>query len=923
MLAAVGAESLDDLIDQTVPERIRTSRPLSVGAALAEAAALARLRGYAARNEVRKSYLGMGYSDTIVPPIILRNILENPGWYTQYTPYQAEISQGRLEALLIFQTMIEDLTGLPIANASLLDEATAAAEAMTMSMRHREDESVNAFFVASNCHPQVIEVVRTRAEPLGVEIIVDCPAKFDFSRNVFGVLLQYPGTDGEIFDDEAFAARAHAHGALVTVAADILGLVILRPPGEWGADIVVGSSQRFGVSMGYGGPHAAFIATKEEFKRNLPGRLVGVSIDATGRPAMRLSLGTREQHIRREKATSNICTAQVLLAICSAMYAVWHGPDGLRNIAWRVHTLAAALASGLRVAGWPVGGRPFFDTVKVTSGGQTADVLARADAAGVNLRRLDANTLTIALDETTSVDDLTTLLEVFGVECDVQSLDADEAIPTDLRRQSGILSHAHFHRYHSETEMLRFLNRLVAKDLSLTTCMIPLGSCTMKLNATTEMIPVTWSAIGGLHPFAPVDQAQGYAMIFRELEGWLSDLTGFAATSLQPNAGSQGEYAGLLVIRAYHRSRGEIHRDVCLIPQSAHGTNPASAALAGMKVVVVKCDASGNIDLVDLTARAHEHAKNLAALMVTYPSTHGVFEEAIKDVCAIIHANGGQVYMDGANLNALVGLVRPGEIGADVCHINLHKTFCIPHGGGGPGMGPICCAPQLAPFLPGHSVIKTGGESAVTAVSAAPWGSASILPISWAYIAMMGADGLADATRIAILNANYIASRLAPHYPVLYTGANGRVAHECILDLRPLKAVSGIDVTDVAKRLMDYGFHAPTVSFPVAGTLMIEPTESEAKIELDRFIDAMIAIRHEITAVERGEWPKIDNPLKNAPHTAEAVTAAEWTHPYTREVAAFPSAAQRAHKFWPPVARINDVHGDRNLICSCPPLEAY
>ncbi|MBM4367142.1 MAG: aminomethyl-transferring glycine dehydrogenase, partial [Deltaproteobacteria bacterium] len=807
MLATVGAASLDALIDSTVPALIRTERPLATGAALSEVDALARARGYADANQVFRSYLGMGYHDTVTPGVILRNILENPGWYTQYTPYQAEISQGRMEALLIFQTMVEDLTGLPIANASLLDEATAAAEAMTMSHGLRKGDAVNAFFVADNCHPQTIEVVRTRAAPLGIEVLVGNPGSFAFDTPVFGVLLQYPATDGAIYDDRALVERARAHGAIVTVAADILSLTMLTPPGEWGADICVGSAQRFGVPLGYGGPHAAFFACRDEYKRAMPGRLIGVSVDATGKPALRLTLQTREQHIRREKATSNICTAQVLLAIVAAMYAVYHGPDGLRRIASRAHGMASALAAGLANAGHAVSELPFFDTVRVHVGSRAPVVLAQAHARAINLRDLGNGTLAIALDECTSVADVADILACFGASTPAASLPVDNRIPAAFRRGTAFLTHAHFNRYHSETEMLRFISRLQSRDLSLTATMIPLGSCTMKLNATAEMIPVTWPGFGKIHPFAPAAQAQGYAQLFADLEGWLADITGFAATSLQPNAGSQGEYAGLLAIRAYHLSRGDAHRDVCLIPSSAHGTNPASAALAGMRVVVVKCDPSGNIDVADLRARAEEHRAQLAALMVTYPSTHGVFEAAIKDICAIVHHNGGQVYMDGANLNALVGLVRPGELGADVCHINLHKTFCIPHGGGGPGMGPICCGAHLAPFLPGHPVVQTGGQAG--AVSAAPWGSSSILPISWMYIAMMGADGLALATKTAILNANYVSTRLAPHYPVLYTGENGRVAHECILDLRPIKAATGVEVVDVAKRLMDYGFHAP------------------------------------------------------------------------------------------------------------------
>ena len=923
MCAALGVSSIDELIEQAVPANIRTSRPLALPPAHSEEAALARIAGYAAKNKVFKSFLGMGYSDTVTPGVILRNILENPGWYTQYTPYQAEISQGRMEALLIFQTMVSDLTGLPIANASMLDEGTAAAEAMTLSFGARKDDAVNTFLVSEHCHPQTIEVVRTRAEPLGIEVIVAEPSTFDFSQRIFGMLLQYPATDGHVRDERSLVEACHAQGALVTVAADLLALIVLEAPGAWGADIVVGNSQRFGVPLGYGGPHAAFFATREEYKRSIPGRLIGVTIDGEGKPALRLTLQTREQHIRREKATSNICTAQVLLAIISGMYAVYHGPDGLRRIAARVHALTSALASGLDGGGFRLAAEAIFDTVRVEAGAAGAGVMAAAEARGLNFRRLAGGDIVIALDETTSEADVAAILGAFGLSVNVGALGAPNRLPSQLRRATPILTHAHFHRYHSETEMLRFIWRLQSRDLSLTATMIPLGSCTMKLNATAEMIPVTWKGIGGLHPFAPLGQAEGYAELFGELEAWLADITGFAATSLQPNAGSQGEYAGLLVIRAYHRSRGDQHRNVCLIPQSAHGTNPASAALAGMRVVIVKCDASGNIDVEDLRARATEHREALACLMVTYPSTHGVFEAAIKDICAIVHEHGGQVYMDGANLNAQVGLVRPGELGADVCHINLHKTFCIPHGGGGPGMGPICCAAQLAPFLPGHGVMGLGGPQAIGAVSAAPWGSASILPISWAYILMMGADGLTAATKMAILSANYVASRLNPHFPVLYSGENGRVAHECILDLRPLKAATGVEVVDVAKRLMDYGFHAPTVSFPVVGTLMVEPTESESKVELDRFIDAMISIREEIAKVERGEWPRADNPLKNAPHTATAVTAAEWALPYSREVAAFPSRHQHAYKFWPPIRRVNDVYGDKNVVCACPPIEDY
>ncbi len=923
MLGELGYSSLEALIAATVPAAIRTSRPLGLPPARGEREVLDDLAAMIGKNKVLRSFIGMGYSDTVLPPVILRNILENPGWYTQYTPYQAEISQGRLEALLNYQTMIADLTGLPVANASLLDEGTAAAEAMAMSHNLATAES-RTFFVADNCHPQTIDVVRTRARPLGIEVLVGDPAQFDFSTPIFGALLQYPATDGSVFDDRAFIERVKAQGGLVTVAADLLALTVLTSPGELGADIAVGNSQRFGVPFGYGGPHAAFFSTKDEHKRHMPGRLIGVSIDAKGRPALRLTLQTREQHIRREKATSNICTAQVLLAIIASMYAVYHGPAGLKRIAQRVHGLAALLAAGLRKLGKDVGARPFFDTVRVN--GVDADaVLAAAEARGYNLRKLDATTVTIALDETVTVDEIKALLDVFAggrSGLDLGKLDFDTSLGA-FARTSPYLTHPTFSKYHSETEMLRYIKRLEGRDLSLAFSMIPLGSCTMKLNATTEMLPVTWPGIGKLHPFVPAHQATGYREMFKQLEAWLAEITGFAATSLQPNAGSQGEYTGLLTIRAYHEERGDTHRDVCLIPSSAHGTNPASAAMAGMKVVVVKCDANGNIDVADLEARAEEHRDRLAALMVTYPSTHGVFEAAIKDITSIVHANGGQVYMDGANMNALVGLVRPAELGADVCHINLHKTFCIPHGGGGPGMGPICVAAHLAPYLPGHSVVATGGERAIGAVSAAPWGSASILPISWAYIAMMGGEGLTRATQVAILSANYLAARLAPHYPVLYTGQNGRVAHECIVDVRQLKASTAVEVVDIAKRLMDYGFHAPTVSFPVAGTMMIEPTESESKEELDRFVQALVSIRQEIAAIERGEYDKADNPLKNAPHTAETVTGDEWTHRYSRSVAAFPAAWTRASKFWPSVARINDVHGDRNVICTCPPIEAY
>jgi glycine dehydrogenase len=934
MLREIGAATLDRLIDDTVPTDIRFAGALDLPAAVGEAEVLDELRVLAAKNRVWKSFIGMGYSDCFTPPVILRNILENPGWYTQYTPYQAEISQGRLEALLNFQTMVADLTGLPIANASLLDEGTAAAEAMHMlyglaPALDKSDgaESAAVFLVADNCHPQTIEVVRTRALPLGIEVRVGDAAKFDFSGGrVFGVLLQYPATDGALQDWRDLTRRAHDAGALVAMATDLLALTVLTPPGELGADIAVGSAQRFGVPLGYGGPHAAFFATRAEWVRKMPGRLIGVSQDAHGNMALRMALQTREQHIRREKATSNICTAQVLLAVIAGMYAVYHGPRGLREIAERVAALAAALARGLERLGVRVAHRTFFDTVRVD--GSAADVerwLTAAASREINLRRLSPTAVTIALDETTTLADVAALSSVFGPgeRKAAVAAEGDLALPAELARRTPYLTHPVFNRHHSETEMLRYMRRLEARDLSLTHAMIPLGSCTMKLNATVEMLPVTWPEWGRIHPFAPPAQAEGYRAMFASLERMLSTITGFAATSLQPNAGSQGEYAGLLVIRAFHDSRGQGHRDVCLIPSSAHGTNPASAVMAGYRVVVVACDDGGNVDLADLEAKARTHADRLAALMVTYPSTHGVFEAGIRRICQIVHEHGGQVYMDGANLNAQVGLCRPADIGADVCHINLHKTFCIPHGGGGPGMGPISVGAHLAPFLPGHPLVPTGGDKAIGPISAAPWGSASILLISWTYIRLMGAAGLARASKVAILNANYIAARLGPHYPVVYKGAAGRVAHECIVDVRPLKKTAGIEVDDVAKRLMDYGFHAPTMSFPIPGTLMIEPTESESKAELDRFCDAMIAIRAEIAEVESGSAPREGNVLKNAPHTAAALLAAEWPHPYPRERAAFPLPYVRAAKFWPAVGRLDNVLGDRKLHCSCPDISEY
>ncbi len=929
MLATLGVGSMPELIDQTVPAAIRLPQPLNLPPARSESEILADLRQMAGKNKLYRSYIGMGYAGCITPPVIQRNILENPGWYTQYTPYQAEIAQGRLEALLNFQTMITDLTGMEIANASMLDEGTAAAEAMTLCKRAMPRKSTaNVFFVSELCHPQTIDVVRTRAEPMGYEVVVGDHTSYDFSQPTFGVLVQYPATDGAILDYEEFAAAAHQHNALVVVAADLLALTLLRPPAEFGADVVVGNSQRFGVPMGYGGPHAAYMSTTDGHKRLMPGRLIGVSVDATGKPAMRLALQTREQHIRRDKATSNICTAQVLLAVMASMYAVYHGPEGITRIARRVQLLTAVLAQALAKAGYNLGDAPVFDTLKISGGPRSqAEIESAALGKGINMRYFDDGAVGVSLDETVTVADLRDLLDCFGApQADFEALAAKVNLvyPAPFARSGPeILSHPVFHSYRSETDMLRYMHQLQARDLSLTHSMIPLGSCTMKLNATTEMIPVTWPEFGGLHPFAPADQAEGYRDMFRRLEAWLADITGFAAVSLQPNAGSQGEYTGLLMIRAYHNSRGQGHRHICLIPSSAHGTNPASAAMTGMEVVVVACDDQGNIDVDDLRAKADQHADNLAALMVTYPSTHGVFEAAIREICQIIHDRGGQVYMDGANMNAMVGLSSPGAIGADVCHLNLHKTFSIPHGGGGPGMGPIGVAAHLAPFLPGHTVVAgVGGGDASGAVSAAPWGSASILPISYAYIAMMGGDGLTKASEVAILNANYVAARLEPHYPVLYKGANGRVAHECIIDMRHFRHTCGIEVEDVAKRLMDFGFHAPTMSFPVAGTLMIEPTESESKAELDRFCEAMIAIRQEIADVEEGRIDPQNNPLKHAPHTA-AVIAGEWERPYSREQAAFPTTWVKETKFWPYVSRIDNVYGDRNLFCVCLPVEEY
>jgi glycine dehydrogenase len=930
MLKVLGFDSLEALIDATVPGAIRLNRSLHLEQGKGEYELLNELKEIAQENQVFRSFIGMGYSNCITPPVIQRNILENPGWYTQYTPYQPEIAQGRLEALLNFQTMVTDLTGLEIANASLLDEGTAAAEAMSMSFGLSKTES-KIFWVSSACHPQTIEVVKTRAIPLGIDVVIGDHRTFEFNQPVFGVLLQYPASDGVIYDYSAFIEKAHAAGALVTVAADLLSLTLLKPPGEFGADIAVGNTQRFGVPLGYGGPHAAYFATKEAFKRQLPGRLVGVSKDANGHPALRLALQTREQHIRRDKATSNICTAQVLLAVIAGMYAVYHGAEGLRRIAERIHCMTGILAEGLRQLGYTLGSEPFFDTLRVeVPVGKAKDIVRRAHSHQVNLRQIDPQTFGISLDETVSSDDLIALFQIFAGDRaahftpeDILSHCPISALPDALQRTTPYLTHPVFHSYHSETELLRYMYRLQSKDLSLTTAMIPLGSCTMKLNATSEMVPITWAEFGQIHPFAPLDQTKGYQILFEQLSAWLAEITGFAGISLQPNAGSQGEYAGLLVIRQYHEARGEAHRNVCLIPQSAHGTNPASAVMAGMRVVAVACDSEGNIDVADLKLKAEQHRDNLAALMVTYPSTHGVFEESILEICDVVHANGGQVYMDGANMNAQVGLCRPADFGADVCHLNLHKTFCIPHGGGGPGMGPIGVARHLVPFLPNHSVIPVSGSQGIGAISAAPWGSASILPISWMYIALMGAEGLKKATEVAILNANYIAKRLEGHYPVLYKGKNGLVAHECIIDLRQFKKTAEIEVDDIAKRLIDYGFHPPTVSWPVAGTIMVEPTESESKQELDRFCDAMIAIREEIREIEEGKADRKDNLLKNAPHTAIALTSDDWNHPYSRQRAAYPTTWTKENKFWAAVGRIDQAYGDRNLVCTCLPMEAY
>jgi len=935
MLKLLGYESLEKLVDAVIPPAIRLRRPLDLPAAKGEREASEALREIMSHNKVFRSFIGQGYYDTITPPVIQRNVLENPGWYTAYTPYQAEIAQGRLEALLNFQTMVADLTGLDIANASMLDEATAAAEAMTMLHSVRVNPAAHLFFVSNACHPQTLDVVRTRAVPQGIEVVVGDASDFNPDATCFGALLQYPGTDGAIIDESKFIQSIHQVGGKVAVATDLLALTLLKPPGEFGADVAVGSAQRFGVPLGYGGPHAAFFATKDELKRHMPGRLIGLSHDVHGRPAMRLALQTREQHIRRDKATSNICTAQVLLAAMASMYAVYHGPKGLREIAERVHGMTVWLGSVLEVLGYSIGKIHFFDTLRITTSAKWSahEIVQEALLHSVNLRVIDSDTVGISLDETTTYADLAILIRIFGkgeeagrIESLVNFSEEEEplCLPESLLRISAYLTHPVFNSHRTETEMLRYIRKLESRDLSLCTSMIPLGSCTMKLNASVEMFPVSWPTVGKLHPFAPNEQTRGYQTLFRQLEEWLAEITGLAAVSLQPNAGSQGEYAGLLAIRAYHQARGEEFRRVCLIPVSAHGTNPASAVMAGMSVVPVACDAQGNINIDDLRAKAEKHAANLAAAMITYPSTHGVFEETIIEAAQIVHSYGGQVYMDGANLTAQVGLCRPSDFGIDVCHMNLHKTFCIPHGGGGPGVGPIAVAAHLVDYLPGHVVIAPGeARREEGAVSAAPWGSASILVISWMYIAMLGAEGLTRATQTAILNANYMAKRLEPYFKVLYRGHSNLVAHEFILDSRPWKQAAGIEVEDIAKRLMDYGFHAPTISFPVPGTMMIEPTESESKEELDRFCEALIAIHGEMERVVSGEWPRDNNPLKNAPHTAASVSADVWDCPYNRELAAFPVSWLREHKFWPYVGRIDNVYGDRNLICSCPPMTAY
>ncbi|MBE7175899.1 MAG: aminomethyl-transferring glycine dehydrogenase [Mucilaginibacter polytrichastri] len=930
MLKRTGAKSLDDLIDQTIPASIRLKRPLALPEARTEYQYLHDLAKVAAKNRVFTSYIGQGYYGTVTPGVIQRNILENPGWYTQYTPYQAEIAQGRLQALLNFQTMVIDLTGMEIANASLLDEGTAAAEAMFMQYTLRKNASAKKFFVSTSVFTHTTDILKTRSEPYGIELVIGEAQNTAFDESYFGAIIQYPAADGALHDYRAFADALHEKNIKLTVVADLMSLALLTPPGEWGADVVVGTTQRFGIPMGFGGPHAAYFATKEEYKRNIPGRIIGVTVDTSGNYALRMALQTREQHIRRDKATSNICTAQALLAIMAGFYAAYHGPQGIRNIAGRIHALAVTVSDALEQLGYKQENSSFFDTLFITTGDLTNSIHAEALDKELNLH-YRANSVTIAIDETTTFGDIEVLVRVFAkikgksihdVDFSRVKQGVEARIPKELQRTTEYLQHPVFNSHHSEHEMLRYIKSLEAKDLSLCHSMIPLGSCTMKLNATSEMIPVTWANFAHIHPFAPTDQVGGYMQVIGELNDWLCEITGFAAMSMQPNAGAQGEYAGLMVIRAYHHDRGDTQRNVALIPSSAHGTNPASAAMAGMKIVVVKCDENGNIDVADLREKAEQHKDTLSCLMVTYPSTHGVFEESIIEICSVIHKFGGQVYMDGANMNAQVGLTSPANIGADVCHLNLHKTFCIPHGGGGPGMGPIGVARHLVPFLPGHAQVQIGTAKSIPAVSSAPWGSASILLISHAYIAMMGGEGLTDATRYAILNANYIKSRLEEHYKILYLGKNGRCAHEMIVDCRSFKS-QGIEVVDIAKRLMDYGFHAPTVSFPVAGTLMIEPTESEPKGELDRFCDAMISIRREIADVESAAADKTDNPLKNAPHTQAAITADNWTHAYSRQTAAFPLEFVAERKFWPSVGRVNDSYGDRQLVCSCPPIGDY
>jgi glycine dehydrogenase len=926
MLKVIGTKSVDELISQIVPETISLKEPLSLGNALSEQELLQHLHEMAVKNKTYRSFIGSGYYGTFTPTVVLRNIMENPGWYTQYTPYQAEIAQGRLEALLNYQTMIIDLTGLPVANASLLDEGTAAAEAMHLLFAARKPEKKNAnkFLVSSECFAQTIDVLKTRTEPIGVELVIADISKTELTDDIFGLLVQYPTADGEINDYKELFENAHAKGIYCVTAADLLSMALITPPGEFGADIAVGNTQRFGVPKGYGGPHAAYFACKDEFRRLMPGRIIGISIDRNGNRAYRMALQTREQHIRREKATSNICTAQVLLAIMAGMYGVYHGPKSIREMAERIHNQAAILNNGLKQLGYKQLNKNFFDTLKIETGSaiKRGELRKKFEEAKINLRYFENIYIGISVDETTTDKDINEILSIFAEGKKVSASVNGTSLPEKMKRTSKFMQHPVFSKYHSETEMLRYMKKLENKDLSLNMSMIPLGSCTMKLNATSEMIPVTWPEFGTLHPFIPVDQAEGYTELFKGLEDALAKITGFPAVSLQPNSGAQGEYSGLMVIREYHKSQNQAHRNVVLIPASAHGTNPASAVMAGMKVVVIKTMEHGDIDVDDLKAKAEQNKENLAALMVTYPSTHGVFETRIKEICEIIHANGGQVYMDGANLNAQVGLTSPGLIGADVCHINLHKTFCIPHGGGGPGMGPIAVASHLAPFLPGHSVVKTGGEKAIHAVSAAPWGSSSILLISYAYIRMMGGEGLTEATKAAILNANYIASKLKDTYKVLYTGSNDRVAHEMIFDMREFKKF-GVEVGDIAKRLMDYGFHAPTVSFPVAGTLMVEPTESESKYELDRFCDAMMSIREEIREIEDGRADKTDNVLKNAPHTAIEIVSDDWKHPYSRSKAAYPVEGLKDNKFWPAVARVDDAYGDRNFMCSCEPIESY